>query len=425
MGTLCSKRPSGRKITPERVRHISVAKAAKLGTVQRFELEILAQALPCTGLINSTEAHLLLVLINTAPKGAFEQNGQPVVFKSNKQLAFEINRSESRVSYLLSRLFDAGLLTMQDSGNYKRYSGRPVDGQATDACGIDLRILVARFKELSAAVQMARREQAETNSAIRRYRGSVRMIRSLIDETASISTSTLASIESRLERILLFVGKPSSARSAVLKRASALIEWIAQRLAGVRTEETEASSVDNSICLYRENNKHIHNTNPYQPVSSNDERRSANAEQHKSVRAGYASKGAFEESLKRSLRQSKQQQNPQTGVVALNDLLRATPAIQATWGLTVKTWSDLIRAIPQMAVLAGISSDARDGAVREMGEQMAAVAIAVTIQKLETQEVTSAGGYLRAMTERAAEGQLHLSRSVYALVSRNASGVPN
>lgn len=111
--------------------------------------------------------------------------------------------------------------------------------------------------------------------------------------------------------------------------------------------------------------------------------------------------------------------------MALHDLLRAAPALQAVWGVTVRTWADLVRAIPQMAAIAGISPDARDRAVKQMGEQMAAVAIAVTIQKQETQEVQSGGGYLRAMTERAAAGQLHLHRSVHALATRNPNIVVN
>lgn len=107
------------------------------------------------------------------------------------------------------------------------------------------------------------------------------------------------------------------------------------------------------------------------------------------------------------------------GLVALSDLLRAAPVITQTWGFRVRTWADLMRALPDMAVVAGISPDARDRAIKQMGQQAAAVAIAVTLQKQDMQEVTSPGGYLRAMTERAAAGTLHLTRSVHALVNRN------
>ena len=110
------------------------------------------------------------------------------------------------------------------------------------------------------------------------------------------------------------------------------------------------------------------------------------------------------------------------GLVALSDLLRAAPVITETWGFRVRTWADLMRALPQMAVIAGISPDARDRAIKQMGQQAAAVAIAVTLQKLETKNVLSPGGYLRALTKRAADGTLNLAGSVHGLIKFNMAG---
>ena len=80
----------------------------------------------------------------------------------------------------------------------------------------------------------------------------------------------------------------------------------------------------------------------------------------------------------------------------------------------------LARAVPLMCRFAGISEDARARAVEQMGEQQAAVAVAVTLEKYDRQEVNSPGGYLRAMTDRAAAGELHLARSVFGLAARNS-----
>ena len=99
--------------------------------------------------------------------------------------------------------------------------------------------------------------------------------------------------------------------------------------------------------------------------------------------------------------------------------MRAVPALD-TYGFALpRNVADLVRIVPQMCRIAGISDDARRRAVDQMGEQQAAVAIAVTLQKFDRQEVTSPGGYLRAMTDRAAAGELHLARSVFGLVARN------
>jgi replication initiation protein RepC len=51
-----------------------------------------------------------------------------------------------------------------------------------------------------------------------------------------------------------------------------------------------------------------------------------------------------------------------------------------------------------------------------MGRYNAATAIAVIAAKAN--EIRSAGGYLRAMAERARQGELHLGKSVYGLAER-------
>jgi replication initiation protein RepC len=51
-----------------------------------------------------------------------------------------------------------------------------------------------------------------------------------------------------------------------------------------------------------------------------------------------------------------------------------------------------------------------------MGRYMAATAVAVIAAKSE--QIHSVGGYLRAMTEHARQGELHLARSVYGLAEK-------
>lgn len=138
----------GRRLNAERLEYGVIADSAEIGCVSRGQLVGLAYQLPMIGLINGTEAHLLAVLLNTAPAAAFNQGGKPIVFKSNRQLGFEIGRSEGRVSRLFSRLYDCGLVVMRDSGNFKRYPVRDSSGKMITACGIDLRVFIARYHEL-------------------------------------------------------------------------------------------------------------------------------------------------------------------------------------------------------------------------------------------------------------------------------------
>ncbi|XOK15662.1 plasmid replication protein RepC (plasmid) [Agrobacterium tumefaciens] len=420
--TQTDQRPIGRRITPQRAHFRRLAESAEIGAVTRAQLAVLAQSLPCTGLINGTESHLLVTLINTAPSEAFDKSGRPIVFPSNQHLGFQIARSVGRVSRLLSRLFDAGMISMQDSGNYKRYPVRNGDGEITDGCGIDLRILIARYAELDELVRRVRAEKKSADAALRRYRGALRNARQALTVTAEHSERVLARLAARIDRVSDLVGIAGKASSRMLRRATALLEWLVERLMQLPRRSEEVLQSQNMICPHVENDMHKQITTPYPIAESNDERRSANAEQLSLLKAGSASKGAFEESLRRRRSESNQPQQLPQALVALQDVLRAVPALK-TYGLAPTSWADLARAVPLICRFAGISDDARRRAVEEMGEQQAAVAVAVTLEKYERQEVSSPGGYLRAMTERARAGELHLARSIFGLAARNSMEV--
>ncbi|QGJ79341.1 plasmid replication protein RepC [Sinorhizobium meliloti] len=419
--TQIHQRPIGRRITPQRAQFRRLAESADIGTVTRAQLAVLAQSLTCTGLINGTESHLLVALINTVPAESFDRSGRPIVFKSNQQLAFEIGRSVGRVSRMLSSLFDAGLITMQDSGNYKRYPIRNGDGEITDGCGIDLRILIVRYAELDELVRQVRAQKKAADAALRRYRGALRNARYALSAAARLSEDSSSRIGARIDRVSNIVGIAGKASSRVLRRATDLLEWLIERMMQLPRRSAEAQETQNMTCPYVENGMHKQITTPYSFDESNQERRSANAEQLSS-KAGSASKWAFEESLRRGRSEINQPRRLPQAVVALQDVLRAAPALK-TYGFAPSSWADLARAVPLMCRLAGISEDARARAVEQMGEQQAAVAVAVTLEKYDRQEVSSPGGYLRAMTDRAAAGELHLARSVFGLAARNCMEV--
>lgn len=409
----------GRKQTSQRTEFRRLAQTAEIGTVTRGQLTGLAQSLPCLGLINGTEAHLLITLINTAPAESYDKGGRPIVFKSNAALAFEIGRSEGRVSRMLSRLFDAGLITMQDSGNYKRYPVRNADGSIADACGIDMRVLIARFAELDEMVRQAKAEKNALNANLRRYRGAVRNLRYALASGEDLPARLRAMIEKRFARVLDAVGIAGKASSAVLRRATSLIEWIVERVMQLPHRDQPSDRNKDSTCPYAENDMHKQTTIPYSLEKSRNEMGSADAEQLNFNNSGFASKKAFEKSLEGKSSQVNLPHHPPQALVALRDLLRAIPAL-TTYGMSrPRTWAELARLVPPICRIAGISEDARRRAVDQMGEQAAAIAIAITLQKFDERQVMSPGGYLRAMTERAAAGKLHLTRSVFGLAARH------
>ena len=79
----------------------------------------------------------------------------------------------------------------------------------------------------------------------------------------------------------------------------------------------------------------------------------------------------------------------------------------------IKDWNHLHRAASQIRSIAGISEHAWNVAQEKLGPQVAAAAVALIFDKHSTGEVSSPGGYLRGMVEKALAGELHLDRSLY------------
>lgn len=404
------QRHIGRRSTPARTRYSAIARTVSVGSVTRGQLAVLAQSLPCTGLINATEAHLLTIIINTAHPESFGLHGKPIVFKSNLQLAFEVNRTPGRVSRLLGKLFDLGLITMQDSGNYKRYAIRNGD-EITDACGIDLRILIGRYDELTAAVKDAKAANSAFTAAKRRYRGALRTMLITLGSSEPVGARLYHRVTSRLNKIQSFIRNSKAASADHLRRAVRLIERLSNML--------HACEIDAKMtCTNVENDMHIQITNPNPIGISNDMRRPAHAGQNEPL-AGYASEFAYEKSIVAPAEPVNLNQSP---VAALDDVANAVAPVLAEWGLDrPRSWQDLTNLTPQMCRIAGISDDARRSAMLAMGANAAATAIAITLQKQHDRSVRSPGGYLRAMTDRAVSGTLHLHKSVFGLIAQNLS----
>ncbi|AYG64028.1 plasmid replication protein RepC [Rhizobium jaguaris] len=411
------QRPVGRKMTPQRAEFRRLAQSAEVGMVTRAQLAVLAQNLTCTGLINGTESHLLLILINTAPADAFDKSGQPIVFKSNRQLAFEVGRSVGRVSRMLSRFFDLGLITMQDSGNYKRYPIRNSDGDITDGCGVDLRILIARYGELDRRVKEIRAEKKATEAALRRYRGALRNTRYAL-AAADLSATARRRVADRIERISNYVGIAAKASNYLLRRATFLLEWSIDRLMQLAPRRQGQREAEKTTCLDVENDMHKQITPPYQSERSNGQAGSVHAGRLGFPKAGAASNWALEQSAAARPGSIGERDTRRQALVALKDVMRAAPTLKEL-GCAPNNFRDLVRLTPMLCRFTGISEGIRSNAVATMGELQAAVAVAITLEKTNRQEVASPGGYLRAMTERAAAGKLHLARSVFGLAARS------
>ncbi|WP_411756006.1 helix-turn-helix domain-containing protein, partial [Sinorhizobium meliloti] len=75
------------------------------------------------------------------------------------------------------------------------------DGEITDGCGIDLRILIVRYAELDELVRQVRAQKKAADAALRRYRGALRNARYARSAAARLSEGSLSRMMERQPEI--------------------------------------------------------------------------------------------------------------------------------------------------------------------------------------------------------------------------------
>jgi replication initiation protein RepC len=111
-------------------------------------------------------------------------------------------------------------------------------------------------------------------------------------------------------------------------------------------------------------------------------------------------------------------------VLDLGTVMQACPGftqMARDLGGYIENWSQLHRVAGQVRPMVGVSEHAWTVAQEKLGPQLAAAAMALIFDKFNDGEVSSAGGYLRGMVEKAGAGELHLERSFYGRLSGKAA----
>ena len=86
-------------------------------------------------------------------------------------------------------------------------------------------------------------------------------------------------------------------------------------------------------------------------------------------------------------------------------------------GKEFRSWPELAAAAPVMRVMIGLSEAGWVDGVGRVGRYAAAAILATVLEKSarSPDQISSPGGYFRAMIDRAVEGQLHLEKSLFGL----------
>ena len=379
-----------------------------------------------------------LLLLDTL--GAFtqpqdwEERRRPIVWTSNAYLMEQTGFSLSALKRHARRLAEAGVIAFKDSPNGKRWGRRDPDGHIIEAYGFDLSPLAARVEEFMELHGRIQEERALCQRLKRQITVARRMIRARIE--AALQGALSGAWTEYLERFegLLTRLPRANASSETLEQVLAWFQGLQERVEraylkafrgaeGVeKTPETEGQTAEP---IQEMNPKevipdpHILITIQLNPVT----RSPSEPEQT----AGVTPKGQTVVPVGRPKPEVEGAEAPKTppGVaVDIRTVMQACPEF-AYWarsmGGYLRDWGDLYRIAGDLKKIIGVSDHAWFDAQEVMGKQMAAAAMALVFDKHAKGEVSSAGGYLRGMTEKAGTGELHLERSFYGRLSEQAA----
>ena len=359
---------------------------------------------------------------------------RPIVWVSNAYLMEQTGFSLSALKRHARRLAEIGVISFKDSPNGKRWGHRDADGRIIEAYGFDLSPLSARveeFEQLQAELQ-AERELCQRLK--RQITVTRRMIRARIEAAFS---STLRGpwehLSGLFEDLLDRLPRRNTA-SEVLER---LLDWFRELqervetvyLKAVRSDEVLENTAETVEQVSRKTQEmdprevnsepHILITKQLHPVTCNR----SETEQTAGVAPGRPTVVPIERP-EPAWEGDEVPKAPRGVAVDVATVMQACPEF-ASWarnmGGYLKDWGDLHRVAGQLRPMIGVSEHAWNLAQDRLGPQIATAALVLTFDKHCAGEVSSAGGYLRGMTEKAGAGELHLERSFYGRLSGQAA----
>ena len=361
----------------------------------------------------------------------WEEGQRPIVWASNAYLMEQTGFSLSALKRHARRLAEIGVISFKDSPNGKRWGRRDAEGRIIEAYGFDLSPLSARVEEFEALHAELVAERALCQRLKRQITVARRMIRARIEAAVSSAlrgpwTQFASLFEELLDRL--------PRRHEASEQLARLLAWFQELQECVEATYLKATEVAEPVEDTRETKEqvpektqemnprevisgpHILTTNQLDPVTRNS---SENEEI-----AGVVPNARPEDQVDRALEEWVAEVRKKRAALDLPTVMQACPEF-ASWarnmGGFLKDWGDLHRVAGQLRPMIGVSEHAWNVAQDHLGKQAATAALALVFEKHCAGEVSSPGGYLRGMVEKAGAGELNLERSFYGRLSGHAA----
>ena len=349
--------------------------------------------------VSERDLTVLQGLLSFFPDDALGGNAEMVVFPSNKAICERLNGMPcSTMRRHLARLVEAGLLQRRDSPNGKRYVRK--HGEERVAFGFDLSPLYCQSEEIARAAEAVR----EAEERVRRLREVVSLMRRDLAALAEFGDEMQpglgfwdqlrdkAALTARALRRKLSVEDLAAYRADL----EALLDQARNIIDGPETEEMNTNDAQSE--------RHHHNSNKesidFEPALE---------------KSGVAA-GVPDVDTNEPVADVDEQDTRHLPKIPLHLVIAACPSLKTFYQGEIRHWHQLYDAACHVRPAMGISASAWEEAQRFMGPEQASIVVAAMLERFA--DIRSPGGYLRALTTKAAAGEFSCGPMVMALIGR-------
>jgi len=366
--------------------------------------ELLRELSKAQAAFGVTERDLTVLqgLLSFFPDDALGGNAEMVVFPSNKAICERLNGMPcSTMRRHLARLVDAGLLMRRDSPNGKRYLRK--HGEERVAFGFDLSPLYCQSEEVARAAEAVR----EAEDRVRRLREVVSLMRRDLAALAEFGEEIQpglglwdqlrdkAALTARALRRKLTLEELSAFRADL----EALLDHARNVIDGPETEEVNTNGAKIE--------RHHHNSNK------------ESIDLEPALEKGGAAACVPNVETDAPVADVEEADTRRVPKIPLHLVIAGCPSLKTFYQGDIRHWHQLFDAACHVRPAMGISASAWEEAQRFMGPEQASIVVAAILERFA--DIRSPGGYLRALTSKAAAGEFSCGPMVMALMSRRSA----
>ena len=349
--------------------------------------------------VSERDLTVLQGLLSFFPDDALGGNAEMVVFPSNKAICERLNGMPcSTMRRHLARLVEAGLLQRRDSPNGKRYVRK--HGEDRVAFGFDLSPLYCQSEEIARAAEAVR----EAEERVRRLREVVSLMRRDLAALAEFGDEIQpglgfwdqlrdkAALTARALRRKLSIEDLAAYRADL----EALLDQARNIIDGPETEEMNTNDARSE--------RHHHNSNK------------ESIDLEPALEKSGAAAGVPDVDTNEPVADVDEQDTRHLPKIPLHLVIAACPSLKTFYQGEIRHWHQLFDAACHVRPAMGISASAWEEAQRFMGPEQASIVVAAMLERFA--DIRSPGGYLRALTAKAAAGEFSCGPMVMALIGR-------